>query len=119
MTPSSNMYFDFYQKENAEGEPLAIGCFLPLEKVYNYEPVPVELNVDEARYIIGVQACIWTEYIATTSHLEYMTFPRVCALSEVAWSPKEIRDFADFRRRMDSEYSRLKMFGINFFDYTK
>ncbi len=119
MTPNSHMYFDYYQKENHEGEPLAIGGYLPLEKVYSYEPVPEELNAEEANYIIGVQANVWTEYIANTNYLEYMSFPRVCALSEVAWSLKETKDFADFQKRMESEYSRLKMYGINYFDYSK
>jgi hexosaminidase len=119
MTPNSHMYFDYYQKENHEGEPLAIGGFLPLDKAYSYEPVPEELTAEEANYVIGVQANVWTEYIANTGYLEYMTFPRVCALSEVAWSPKEKKDFTDFQDRMQSEYVRLKMYGINFFDPSK
>ena len=119
MTPNSHMYFDYYQKENHEAEPLAIGGYLPLEKVYSYEPVPEELSAEEAKYIIGAQANVWTEYIANTNYLEYMLFPRICALSEVAWSPKSAKDFADFQKRMESEYSRLKMYGINYFDYSK
>ncbi|MGD9557632.1 MAG: family 20 glycosylhydrolase, partial [Mangrovibacterium sp.] len=119
MTPNSHMYFDYYQRENHEGEPLAIGGFLPLDKVYSYEPVPEELTEEEANYVIGVQANVWTEYIANTGYLEYMTFPRVCALSEVAWTPKEKKDFADFQNRMQSESVRLKMYGINFFDPSK
>jgi len=119
MTPNSHMYFDYYQKEDREGEPLAIGGYLPLEKVYHYEPVPEELSAEEARHIIGVQANAWTEYIANTSYLEYMTFPRICALSEVAWSPKMLKDFSDFQSRMGSEYGRLKMYGINYFDASK
>ena len=119
MTPNSHMYFDYYQKENHEGEPLAIGGFLPLDKVYSYEPVPKELTEEEANYVIGVQANVWTEYIANTGYLEYMTFPRVCALSEVAWTPKEKKDFADFQNRMQNESVRLKMYGINFFDPSK
>jgi len=119
MTPNSHMYFDYYQKENHEDEPLAIGGYLPLEKVYSYEPVPEEFSAEETKYIIGVQANVWTEYIANTNYLEYMIFPRVCALSEVAWSPRGTKDFTDFQKRMESEYLRLKMYGINYFDYSK
>lgn len=119
MTPNSHMYFDYYQKEDREGEPLAIGGYLPLEKVYSYEPVPEELSAEEARYIIGVQANVWTEYIGNIKYLEYMTFPRICALSEVAWSSGKDKDFTDFQTRMESEYGRLRMYGINYFDSSK
>ncbi len=119
MTPNSHMYFDYYQSENKEAEPLTIGGYLPLEKVYGYEPVPEELTAEEAKYIIGVQANLWTEYISNIKYLEYMAFPRVCALSEVAWSPVKAREFTDFEKRMETEYIRLGMYGINFFDKSK
>ena len=119
MTPNSHMYFDYYQKENRDGEPLAIGGYLPLDKVYSYDPIPEELSAEEAKYIIGVQANVWTEYIANINHLEYMTFPRICALSEVAWSTGMEKDFADFQKRLNGEYGRLKMYGINYFDPSK
>ncbi|MDX9880612.1 MAG: beta-N-acetylhexosaminidase [Prolixibacteraceae bacterium] len=114
MSPNSHMYFDYYQSENKEAEPLAIGGFLPLEKVYSYEPVPEELAEDEKHYVLGCQANVWTEYIPSTMQIEYMLFPRVCALAEVAWSPKDKKDFTDFERRMATEYPRLDMYGINY-----
>jgi hexosaminidase len=113
MTPSDYMYFDFYEG-NPKTEPLAIGGFLPLDKVYGYEPVPEELTADEEKYILGVQANQWTEYIATPELAEYMTLPRLCALSEIAWSPKEKRNLEDFLDRMQVHYARLDQLGINY-----
>ena len=117
MTPGEYCYFDHYQNQNTFAEPLAIGGYLPLEKVYNYDPVG-KLNKDEAPHVLGVQANVWTEYIANTQKLEYMIFPRICALSEVAWSPKASKDFPDFQKRMETEYSRLKMYGITYCDHS-
>ncbi len=113
MTPSDYMYFDYYEGRPDE-EPLAIGGYTPMEKVYNYEPVPEELNKEEQKYIIGVQANQWTEYIATPELAEYMTLPRLCALSEVAWSPKDKKNFNDFTRRMSTHYGRLDELNINY-----
>lgn len=95
MTPGSHCYFDHYQSQNKE-EPLAIGGYLPLDKVYSYDPVPAVLNSEEKKYIIGVQANLWTEYIADFSQVQYMIFPRIAALSEVAWTNKEIKKYDDF-----------------------
>ncbi len=114
MSPNSHMYIDHYQSENKESEPLAIGGFLPLEKVYSYEPIPDELAEDEKHFVLGAQANLWTEYIPSTMQAEYMLFPRVCALSEVVWSPKDKKDFADFEKRMDTEYQHLDMLGVNY-----
>lgn len=93
MTPNSHMYFDYYQAENTEDEPLAIGGYIPVEKVYSYEPI-----LDEAmkKHVLGVQANVWTEYITTYSHLEYMLLPRLAALSEVQWCRPEIKDWDRF-----------------------
>ena len=113
MTPTDYCYFDYYQGQ-PETEPLAIGGFLPLEKVYSYEPIPEELNSEEQKYVMGVQANQWTEYIATPELAEYMTLPRLCALSEVAWSPKEGRDWKSFQTRMNKHYSRLDELNINY-----
>ena len=113
MTPTDYCYFDYYQG-HPETEPLAIGGFLPLNKVYSYEPIPAELNSDEQKYIMGVQANLWTEYIATTEYAEYMTLPRLCALSEVAWSPKDGRDWKSFQTRMNKHYNRLDELNINY-----
>ena len=113
MSPTDYCYFDYYEGQ-PETEPLAIGGFLPLEKVYSYEPIPEELNSDEQKYIMGLQANQWTEYIATPELAEYMTLPRLCALSEVAWSPKGKRNYEDFSDRMSIHYGRLYVLGINF-----
>jgi len=99
MSPTSHCYFDYYQGK-PELEPLAIGGFLPLEKVYSFEPVPEELTEDEAKYVFGVQANLWTEYVSTPEHADYMTFPRLCALAEVAWSQVHKKDFKYFAKRL-------------------
>jgi hexosaminidase len=113
MSPTDYCYFDYYEGQ-PENEPLAIGGYLPLEKVYSYEPIPEELNSNEQKYIMGVQANQWTEYIATPELVEYMTFPRLCALAEVAWSVKEKRNYEDFSNRMVLHYGRLYELGINY-----
>ena len=113
MTPGSHLYFDHYQAEPA-GEPLAIGGFSPIEKVYSFEPVPAELTEMEARHILGAQANVWTEYIKTPDHVEYMVFPRMLALSEVVWSPKERRSFEDFAVRLRQELPRLDRLGVRY-----
>lgn len=118
MAPFTHCYFDYYQKEDKENEPLAIGGYIPLEKVYSYDPVPEELSTENAKHVIGVQGNLWTEFISNTNYLEYMTFPRACALSEVAWSPKEAKNFDDFQKRMVNEYARLEMYKINYCGYS-
>lgn len=114
MSPNSHMYFDHYQSKETDKEPLAIGGFLPLDKVYSYEPIPEELSADEQKFVMGAQANVWTEYIPSTKQAEYMLFPRVCALAEVVWTPKEKKDFTDFSKRMETEYVRLYRYGVNY-----
>jgi hexosaminidase len=114
MSPNSHMYFDHYQSKETDKEPLAIGGFLPLDKVYSYEPIPEELSADEQKFVMGAQANVWTEYIPSTKQAEYMLFPRVCALAEVVWTPKEKKDFTDFSKRMETEYLRLYKYGVNY-----
>lgn len=112
MSPGTHCYFDHYQA--LSGEPKAIGGYTTLEKVYSYEPVPDVLNNEEAKYIMGAQANMWTEYIETTNHVEYMLLPRMCALSEVVWSPKESRNINDFVQRMTHQYDLLASKNFNF-----
>jgi hexosaminidase len=114
MTPTSHMYFDYYQGADQSAEPLAIGGYLPLEKVYAFEPVPAELTGSESRHILGVQANVWTEYIQTPEHAEYMAYPRALALAEVAWSPALTRDWSGFMARLPAQLSRLEALGVNF-----
>lgn len=96
MTPNSHLYFDHYQAADKTTEPLAIGGFLPLEKVYSYSPVPDTLTADERKYVLGVQANLWSEYIPTNNKMEYFLFPRALALAEVAWMGPDEKNFEEF-----------------------
>ncbi|MGB7203092.1 MAG: family 20 glycosylhydrolase [Pyrinomonadaceae bacterium] len=113
MTPTDFCYFDYGQGDPAY-EPLNIGGYVPLEKVYSFDPVPKELTPDEAKYIIGGQANVWTEYLKTPSAVEYMAFPRMLALSEVLWSRAEDKNFADFSKRLDAHFPRLSKQFVNY-----
>lgn len=113
MTPTDFAYFDYGQGDPAF-EPLNIGGYLPLEKVYSFEPVPKELTADEAKYVIGGQANIWTEYLETPAAVEYMAFPRMLALAESVWSRPEDKNFADFNRRLASHFPRLDKQNVNY-----
>ncbi|HQO50509.1 MAG TPA: family 20 glycosylhydrolase, partial [Bacteroidales bacterium] len=112
MTPGSHCYFDHYQGD-ASIEPLAIGGYTPLSKVYSYEPVPKELTAEESRFVLGAQANHWTEYMPVDTHVEYMAFPCLAALSEVLWSPKESRNWDSFARRLPFQFVRYAKRGIN------
>ena len=112
MTPGSYCYFDHSQIK--DDDSLTIGGYLPLDTVYSYEPVPKELNDEEAKYVLGAQGNVWSEYIANNSKLEYMIFPRMSALSEVLWSPKEMRNPEDFKARLTEMINRYKMWGSNY-----
>ncbi|MBC8375027.1 MAG: family 20 glycosylhydrolase [FCB group bacterium] len=113
MTPTSHVYFDYYQGD-PKTEPQAIGGYTPLKKVYSYEPIPKELDADEAKYVLGSQANLWTEFIKTTSHAEYMVLPRMTALSEVLWSSKDQRDWPDFQKRLQALLPRFESLGWNY-----
>jgi hexosaminidase len=113
MTPTEYCYFD-YNQGDAKREPPNIGGFIPLEKVYDYNPIPGELTSDEQKYVLGAQGNLWTEYISTPQHLEYMTFPRLLALSEVVWSPLESKDYASFRQRLLYHLGRLEKQDVNY-----
>lgn len=112
MSPYSHCYFDYYQGEY--DEPRAIGGFLPIDKVYSYEPVPPELTATEARRVLGAQANLWTEYMPDFQQVEYMLLPRLLALSEVVWTKKELRNFEEFSLRLIPHYGRLAAMGLNF-----
>ena len=100
MTPNTYLYFDYYQTKDIANEPEAIGGYLPVETVYNYEPMPRSLSTEEQKYIIGVQANIWTEYMPTFRQVEYMALPRLAALSEVQWSQPQLKNFDRFTQRV-------------------
>jgi len=113
LTPGSHCYFDHYQSDN-ENEPLAIGGFLPLEKVYSFNPIPEELTDEEAKYVLGAQGNLWTEYIKTSEKAEYMAFPRAVALSEVVWSSNENKNYDNFISRLEHFHERLDALDINY-----
>jgi len=106
MSPSDYCYFDYNQGDPLR-EPESIGGFISLEKAYSYDPIPKAMNPDDRRFVLGAQANLWTEYIATPDHLEYMLFPRLLAFAEAAWSPLEGKSYDDFRRRLEYQLGRL------------
>jgi hexosaminidase len=114
MTPGGYMYLDHYQSKE-EGQPLAIGGFTPLERVYSYEPCPTDLTEEQNKHILGLQGNVWTEYISTPSYLEYMAFPRAFAIAETGWTPKLKKDFEDFLVRFKGQCPRYDLMGINYF----
>jgi hexosaminidase len=113
MTPTDYAYLDYGQGDPAY-EPLNIGGYLPLEKVYNFEPVPKDLTPEEAKYILGGQGNVWTEYLKTPAAVEYMAFPRMLALAEVVWSRAEDKNFDDFQRRLGAQFPRLDKQNVNY-----
>ncbi len=113
MTPTSHCYFDYYQAD-PEQEPLAIRGLTPLEKVYSFEPVPEMLSAEDAEHILGAQGNVWTEYMATTDYVEYMVFPRMLALSEVVWSPPDLRNWEGFVQRLPDHLRHLDALGVNY-----
>lgn len=113
MTPGSYCYFDHYQGDPAT-EPNAFGGFTPLEKVYSYQPIPDELNAEQAKYIKGVQANLWTEYILDFNHVQYMIFPRLFALSEVAWGTSKPENYKAFENRVIEHFKILDRLNINY-----
>ncbi len=113
MSPAAYLYFDYYQADPTN-EPLGIGGFTPLRKVYFYEPIPPQLNAEQAKHIIGVQANTWTEYIPTYSHMQYMDYPRTAALSEIAWSKKENKDYDRFLEKLERFFEFYDAMNVNY-----
>jgi len=113
MTPVSHMYLDYYQG-NPQSEPLAFNAELRLDKVYSFNPIPKELNAQEAKHILGPQANMWTEYITNFKHVEYMLFPRLLALSEVAWGTSKPEAYKSFENRVIHEFAYLDRKKINY-----
>lgn len=113
MTPNQMFYLDHYQAY-PPGEPPGIGGYTPIDQVYGYDPVPADFTPAMADRVIGAQANVWTEYMKTSDHVEYMVFPRLLAVSEVVWSPRESRDFASFTRRLPAQLALLTALGVNY-----
>ena len=113
MTPTDFAYFDYGQGDPAY-EPINIGNYLTLEKVYSFDPVPKELTADEAKYVIGGQGNVWTEYMATPEKVEYMVFPRMLALAEDVWTAPENKNYGDFLQRLSGQFARLDKQDVNY-----
>jgi hexosaminidase len=112
MTPITHLYFDYYQSRSPN-EPLAIRGYTTLRDVYHYEPIPAALNAEESRWIHGIQANVWTEYIQTAEYVEYMTYPRAIALAEIAWTSDTHKDFNEFLKRLRQNFEHLRRIGVN------
>jgi hexosaminidase len=110
MTPTTYVYFDYSQTKKEDS--LTIGGYLPLETVYNYEPLPAQLTTEEQAFIKGVQANVWSEYMSNPPKVQYMVFPRMTALSEVAWSGKDKKNWTDFQRRLQTQYKRYDLWKV-------
>jgi hexosaminidase len=113
MAPQADLYFDHYQAD-PEHEPLGIGGMTPIEDTYGYEPIAAELSPDEAKHVLGPEACMWTEYMPTTDQVEYMAYPRVLALAEIGWSPREARDWKSFSARLPAALRLLDRLGVKY-----
>ena len=116
MTPASHLYFDYYQSEDPATEPSCVGGYLPVSRVYDFRPLPKELNEEQQKHIIGVQANIWTEYITSFKHVEYMAMPRMDALTEIQWNnpDPESRDFDAFVERCRSMAQLYDLYHYNY-----
>ena len=113
MSPTGFCYLDYYQSTNHAAEPKAIGGYVPLSKVYSFEPIPAKLDPKDQPHILGAQGNLWTEYIPNIQHAQYMVFPRLCALAEVTWSPRDSRNWEDFVRRLQTQFQRFDQSGVN------
>ena len=113
MTPTDYMYFDYFQSRERDKEPLCIGGYLPLEKVYSYEPFD-GMQAGTENHILGVQANLWTEYITTADHLWYMLLPRLCALSEIQWCVAENKDYERFKASLEHSLAMFDAMGLNY-----
>lgn len=116
MVPKDHCYFDYYQAKDTKQEPLAIGGFVPVENVYNLNPVPAELTPEQQKHILGAQANLWSEYIPTTQQVEYMVLPRMAALSEALWTQPQSKDYESFLQRLPW---LVKLYQRDGFNYAK
>ena len=114
MAPGQYTYLDHYQSRDIDLEPHAIGGLLTLHQIYDYEPVPAGMPAADAKHVLGAQTQLWTEYMPDQLHVEYMAYPRLCAFSEVVWSPKKGKNYADFMARLKVHLHRLRAMGINY-----
>ena len=113
MTPYTKYYLDYYQAD-PETEQICMGDLTTLKTMYDYEPVPDSLSKEDQAYIIGVQGCVWTEYMKDMKRVEYMAYPRACAISESAWSSRKNKDWNSFIRRLEYHFRRLDNLNVNY-----
>jgi hexosaminidase len=113
MAPYTYTYLDYYQSQDTANEPLAIGGYLPLQTVYGYNPTAA-LPAEAMGRVLGTQAQLWTEYMPNPRQVEFMAFPRLCALAEVAWTPVAEKDYDDFLARLPEHLARLKALDVNY-----
>ena len=114
MTPTAFCYLDYYQTENRQNEPLSIGGYVPMEKVYSFDPTPASLTAAEAKHILGGQCNLWREYIASDMHVEYMLFPRLAALSEAVWTPGNEKNYENYLTRLNGILKHYETLNINY-----
>ena len=114
LSPNSHCYFDYYQSKDTQYEPFAIGGFIPVEKVYGFEPIQPEMTEEQAKLVIGVQCNLWTEYIKTFSQVQYMELPRMAALCEVQWTDSEAKDYESFKDRISKMFAIYDKYGYNY-----
>lgn len=112
MTPNTYFYLDYAQ--NAQEDSLVIGGYLPIQRVYSYEPVAKEITKEEEKYILGAQANLWSEYVSNPEKAKYLLLPRLDAVSEVLWTSKENKDYTDFKRRLPAQLQRYRFWNINY-----
>jgi hexosaminidase len=115
LSPTSNAYFDYGQTK-AKGQPKTIGGYLPLAKVYSFNPAPAGLSPAQVDHVLGAQGNVWTEYMPNLKQVELMAFPRACAMAEVTWTTHDRTDYADFLRRLDGLKRHLAVMGVTYFD---
>ena len=114
LSPNTHLYFDYYQAKDVQNEPLAIGGYIPVEKVYEFEPIPKQLTGEKAKLVCGAQANLWTEYITDFKQVQYMELPRIAALAETVWTKPELKNFASFRKRIPALLSIYDNRGYNY-----
>lgn len=116
MSPTTYCYLDYYQAD-PKTQPVAIGGLLPLEKVYSFNPsVSDSLTAEQSKHVLGVQANLWSEYLPTSHYVEYMAYPRILAIAETAWTPRDAKNFDDFRQRLEIHKKRLDYLNVNYFE---
>ncbi len=112
MTPTSHCYLDYYQAK--DGEPRGIGGFLPLAQVYGYDPLPPGLPADKAQHVLGAGGNLWSEFFPNYAQVQYMAYPRACAIAELTWTDVRQKNWDDFKRRIHAQLERLMVQDVHY-----